>query len=230
MEIEKTFISEKEEDREIKSEKVEEICNKIKKQENIDLKITENNTSEAIKEIEGLPQYQEYLDQKVTMDTFDEIINELREKSEEINDEDLEYITDFLQEQVDELNKNVREYYNVVMETSRGSKAVRFSDPDKLKRWAESKDKKRRHCHDLIVTELGIFKRMIKEKLPEDFNINLNNDFFDEEDLPAGLLENINDYNSLSGEEKDSRRKIGEWAFKTGRGEKLITYLEDLKK
>lgn len=229
MEIEPIFTpnSEKKENIEEKEEKkkIEEICEQIR-DDNLGLDVNVNNADEFIEVIENDSNYQEYLDQKVTMDTFREIDSKVKAEATKRDNDDLEYISDFLCEETKKIAKKTQEYYEIINSIENGSKIARFSGSEKFKKWTETKDKKRRLYHNSIVSQLGIFKRFLEEKLPQEFDINLDVDFFEEEELPPGLLENVSDYKKLSGEEKRSRQEIGEWAFTTGIGEKLHHYRE----
>ncbi len=227
MEFGPTFTPtpEKEKNKESERERIKEICKQIEG-DGLSCEIHADNADGFIEAIDSLPEYQDYLDQKVTIDNFRRIVSEVKSEARKRDDEDLEYISDFLSGEVAKLKQKTRQYYEIINAIENGSKTDQYRDPEKYKTRMEEKDKSRRICHNRIVSQLGIFKRYLNKRLPKEFNINIDVDFFSEDELPTGLLENVSDYKKLSGEDKESRQKIGEWAFSTGLGEKLRDYRE----
>jgi hypothetical protein len=209
----------KKENREPREEKRKEV---LKVAENGRFKsINKDNADDFIEAIDKLPEYKEYLDQRINMDNFRNIVQKLEKEAKKRDDKELEADSELLKKEKDDLIKKIKKYRDLVIKSPKESKVVRFSKADDFESWNERRDKKRRSCHNSIVSSLGIFKRFLKQRLPEKYGVNIDVDFFSEEELPAGLLKNVGDYKNLSGEEKDSREKIGDWAIDSALGEKL---------
>ena len=153
--------------------------------------------------IESLPDYASYKNQRINFETFDSLLDDFDRQAGTVDDKETKGLRVGLEELVHDAKGDIGRYYNEVnaMDRLRIQK-FRMSD-EEYYRLLSDKDKTRRATHNALVSDLAALSRLCGEKLPEHGVQIPSNKFFSEPDLL-------------------DREKIGDWAYKTEKGSRLV--------
>ncbi len=177
-------------------------------EKNIPLSVSPEKARDLKEEIENMKEYKDYLQRDVSMEDVAEKINSLEK---ETDNKDVKTVTSFIRETAENISELCFRYAKIIKKIEKFSNMERFRlDPSGYQEKLKEYDRKRRECHNSIVSSLTSIRRNIEEKLIKDFKLDIDPDI------------------TLSFDALKDRDYISKWAQITATGKELEEYHEKL--